>query len=97
MQEDISSQQGNMQNNTGKLYFLGSASRDPNDFVHAIDIEENRSVFLPFKTVALVLQELRFMNYEYLNENSADDLVKVLINNKIYLCSRLHLHSFDME
>ena len=95
MQEDISSQQGNMQNNTGKLYFLGSATRDPNDFVHVIDIEENRSVFFPFNTIALALQELRFTNHESLNADGIEDLVKVLIDNKIYLCSRIHLHPFN--
>lgn len=93
MQEGTSLQQ----NNTGKLYLLGSSSRDPRDFVHVIDIEQNRSEFFPFNTVALVLQELRFTNHKDLDPDSSNDLVKVLIDNKIYLCSRLYLYPFETE
>lgn len=84
-----------MSDNTGKLFILKSKTKDPNWLVPVVDIEENRSVFFPFNTVALVLQELRFVNHEYFNSDNADELVKVLIENKTYLCSRIFLHPFE--
>lgn len=87
----------NPQTNAGKLYLLGSDSKSTTDYVHAIDIEGNRSEFFPFNTVALILEELKIIHHEDMQQHHAYELVKVLINNKIYLCSRLDLHDFKSE
>lgn len=89
-----------MENNTGKLCLLGSAYsayKNPDEvnvMVHVIDMEENKSAWLPTNTVALILQELRFMNHESLNSEVPENLIKILVNNKIYLCPSNFLQPF---